>query len=133
MKKQKQIQRGLFDEAFCLEKLSSRNDPLLKLNAHIDFEFFRKDLEEYFQTIRPKDESLGGRPHYDYVMMFKILVLQHYYELSDDLMEFALLDRLSFKRFLGLTLSDQMPDANLPAGRQERYGTIATNSPKELW
>jgi IS5 family transposase len=43
-------------------------------------------------------------------MMFKILVLQRYYNLSDEQMQFQILDRLSFMRFLGLTLSDSVPD-----------------------
>ena len=42
---------------------------------------------------------------------FKILILQRYYNIGDDKMEFAILDRLSFMRFLGLTLSDKVPDA----------------------
>jgi IS5 family transposase len=43
-------------------------------------------------------------------MMFKILVLQRYYNLSDEQMQFQILDRLSFMRFLELTLSDKVPD-----------------------
>ena len=43
--------------------------------------------------------------------MFKILILQRYYNLSDDNTEYAILDRLSFMRFLGLTISDTVPDA----------------------
>ena len=47
-KKEKEIgytTRGLFDEQFRLEKISKQNDPLEKLQAHIDFEFFRKPLD----------------------------------------------------------------------------------------
>ncbi|MFO0507438.1 MAG: transposase [bacterium] len=43
--------------------------------------------------------------------MFKIVILQRYYNLSDDSTEYATLDRLSFMRFLGLTLSHSVPDA----------------------
>lgn len=106
---EKNNQRGMFDEQDRLKKLSMQKDPLDALQKHINFEFFRKDLENYFQ--QGKDYSKGGRPSFDYVMMFKILLLQRYYNLSDDAMEFALLDRLSFMRFLGLTLSDKIPDA----------------------
>ncbi|MFN7261674.1 MAG: transposase, partial [Cyclobacteriaceae bacterium] len=52
-----------------------------------------------------KGETKGGRPPYDYALMFKIVILQRYYNLSDDSTEYATLDRLSFMRFLGLTLS----------------------------
>lgn len=106
---EKNKQRGFFDEEQRLEKLSRQRDPLEALQKHIPFEFFRSDLEKYFQ--QGKDDSKGGRPSFDYVLMFKILVLQRYYSLSDDAMEYALLDRLSFMRFLGLQLNDKIPDA----------------------
>lgn len=102
-------QKGIFDEEYRLEKLSQQKDPLEKLQGHIDFEFFRKPLEKFFNE--GVDRSQGGRPPYDYVMMFKILILQRYYSLGDDKIEYAVLDRLSFMRFLGLTLSDRVPDA----------------------
>lgn len=101
--------RGLFDEQFRLDKLGKQNDPLVKLQRHIDFEIFRKPLEDHFEA--GKDHSQGGRPPFDYLMMFKILILQRYYNLSDDTTEYAILDRLSFMRFLGLTISDTVPDA----------------------
>lgn len=101
--------RGLFDEQFRLDKISKQSDPLVKLQQHIDFEIFRKPLEEHFTA--GKDPVLGGRPSFDYLMMFKILILQRYYNLSDDSTEYAILDRLSFMRFLGLTISDTVPDA----------------------
>jgi IS5 family transposase len=101
--------RGLFDEQFRLDKIGKQNDPLIKLQAHIDFELFRKPLEAHFEL--GKNKSLGGRPSFDYLMMFKVLVLQRYYNLSDDNTEYAILDRLSFMRFLGLTISDTVPDA----------------------
>jgi len=101
--------RGLFDEQFRLDKISKQSDPLVKLQRHIDFEIFRKPLENHFEA--GKDRSQGGRPSYDYLMMFKILILQRYYNLSDDNTEYAILDRLSFMRFLGLTISDTVPDA----------------------
>jgi IS5 family transposase len=101
--------RGLFDEQFRLDKIGKQNDPLIKLQAHVDFEIFRKPLEAHFEL--GKDRSQGGRPSFDYLMMFKILILQRYYNLSDDSTEYAILDRLSFMRFLGLTISDTVPDA----------------------
>lgn len=106
MKKQS---RGLFDEQIRLDKLTVQNDPLVKLVKHIDFEFFRKPLERHFQA--GKNRTQGGRPAFDYLMMFKILILQRYYNLSDDNTEYAILDRLSFMRFLGLTITDRVPDA----------------------
>ena len=56
------------------------------------------------------DGSQGGRPPFDPVMMFKILVIQAANNLSDERREFLINDRLSFMRFLGLSLSDRVPD-----------------------
>lgn len=101
--------RGLFDEQIRLEKLSKKQDPLEKLNSHIDFEYFRKPLEKALS--KNADKIKGGRPAYDVVLMFKILILQRYYNVSDDGMEYAILDRLSFMRFLGLGINDPVPDS----------------------
>ena len=100
--------RGLFDEQIRLEKLSKKQDPLERLANHIDFEFFRKPLEK---ALGKTDYSKGGQPAYDYVLLFKILILQRYYNVSDDAIEYAILDRLSFMRFLGLGINDPVPDA----------------------
>jgi len=52
----------------------------------------------------------AGRPAYPAVSMFKVLLLQSLYGLSDAETEEALVDRLSFRRFVGLALSDAVPD-----------------------
>lgn len=101
--------RGLFDEQFRLEKLTRKQDPLEKLSSYIDFEYFRKPLEKAIRRNANKDK--GGRPGYDLVLMFKILILQRYYNVSDDAMEYAILDRLSFMRFLGLGINEPVPDS----------------------
>lgn len=100
--------RGFFDEEFRLGKLTSQKDPLVKLAERIDFELFRQIMEEAF---RSEEKGIGGARPYDYVLMFKIIILQRYYNIGDDKMEFQILDRLSFMRFLGLTLADKVPDA----------------------
>jgi IS5 family transposase len=100
--------RGLFDETFRLEKLSKQGDPLLLLKAKINWEIFRPTLESIFAK---EDKGQGGREPYNYLMMFKILILQRYYNLSDDQTEYQILDRLSFMRFLELELSDKVPDS----------------------
>jgi len=74
----------------------------------IDFEVFRSDLEA---ALSRSDRTRGGRPPYDAVLMFKVLVLQTLYTLSDDQTEYQLKDRLSFLRFVGLALNDPVPDA----------------------
>jgi transposase, IS5 family len=57
------------------------------------------------------DRTEGGRPPFDPVLMFKILVIQAINNLSDERAEFLINDRLSFMRFLGLGLEDRVPDA----------------------
>jgi transposase, IS5 family len=57
------------------------------------------------------NKGLGGRPSYDRLLMFKILVLQTYYNLSDDQTEYQIHDRSSFRKFLGLEIGEQIPDA----------------------
>jgi len=65
--------RGLFDEQIRLEKLSKKQDPLERLSSHIDFEYFRKPLEKFFE--KETEDNKGGRPAYDCILMFKILIL----------------------------------------------------------
>jgi transposase, IS5 family len=51
-----------------------------------------------------------GRPAYRPLVMFKALLLQQWYQLSDPGLEEALVDRLSFRRFIGLGLEEAVPD-----------------------
>lgn len=74
----------------------------------VDFEVFRGPLGA---ALRRGDRGKGGRPPFDSVLMFKILVLQALYALSDEATEFQIKDRLSFQRFLGLGLDGTVPDA----------------------
>jgi IS5 family transposase len=103
-------QKGIFDEAEKMESLNNYRDPLAKINSVIDFELFRKELEILTQY-KIRDPKKGGRPAYDVVLMMKVLIIQHLYNLSDDETEFQIFDRLSFTRFLGLRLNADIPDA----------------------
>jgi IS5 family transposase len=99
---------NLFAEDNRLKKLSKLGDQLEKLNSVIRWETFRPILKGVFAK---KAKGAGGRPPYDYVMMFKILILQRLFNISDDQAEFQINDRMSFMRFLGLTLGEKVPDA----------------------
>ena len=101
-------QPGFFDYAERLEDLSKQGDPLERLNWVIRWEKFRVTLRA---IVERKDRAKGGRPPYDHILMFKVLVLQSLYNLSDDQVEYQIKDRLSFMRFLGLKLEDSVPDA----------------------
>lgn len=104
----KHVQPGFFDLERRYERLSEAGDPLARLAAVIDFEPFRYRLEK---ALKRSDGAKGGRPPHDPVMMFKALVLQALYGLSDDQAEFQINDRLSFMRFLGLGADRPAPDA----------------------
>jgi transposase, IS5 family len=57
-----------------------------------------------------RDEGSAGRPGYPALVLFKALLLQSLYGLSDRELEEALDDRLSFRRFVGLSLEEPVPD-----------------------
>ena len=99
---------GFLDQDIRMSKLSQLGDPLERLNEGVDFEIFRSFLEDRLSKLV---NGKGGRPPYDYVLMFKILILQRYYNLSDDQVEYQINDRLSFMRFLDLTIADDIPDS----------------------
>ena len=102
------MQIGFWDESLRLEKLSELGDSLERLNNAIDWEIFRPTLNKVFKK---QANGAGGRPPYDYLLLFKVLVLQRIYNLSDDQTEYQINDRMSFMRFLGLHLGDRVPDA----------------------
>lgn len=101
-------EKGLFDEEDRLRVLSKLGDSLEKLNEKINQEIFKPILKK---ALNKESKGLGGRPAYDYVLMFKIIILQRLYNISDDQTEYQINDRLSFMRFLGLELKDKVPDA----------------------
>lgn len=102
------MQAGLFDWHDRLVKLDKNADPLKQLDALVDWEQFRPTIEQVRQ--KERKSNAGAKP-YDAILMFKILIIQSLYNLSDDATEFQILDRLSFMRFLNLNLGDRVPDS----------------------
>lgn len=100
---------SLFDSEITLQKLSNLGNPLEKLSSVIDFEMFRERLESKLLNYNKKNNA-GAKP-YDVVMMFKIIILQKYYNISDEQAEYQINDRTSFKDFLGLSSGDKVPDS----------------------
>jgi len=100
---------SFFSQEERISKLSQLGNPLEKLHKVIDFEIFRSELEENMLN-HDKKSNAGCKPH-DVVMMFKILLLKRFYNLSDEQAEYQINDRLSFKEFLGLLSGDRVPDA----------------------
>ena len=83
-------------------------DLLVRLNKAIDCERFRPTLNT---VLKKESKGAGGRSPYECVLMFKILILQRIYNLSDDQTEYQNNARMSFLRFLGLGLEDRVSDA----------------------
>ena len=101
-------QLGFWDIEERYALLSKAGDPLERLDEVVPWGVFRKPLAK---ALKRSDGSKGGRPPYPPLMMFKILVLQALYDLSDDQAEYVINDRLSFMRFIGIELGDKVPDA----------------------
>lgn len=109
-------QFGFFDLSRRYERLDAKNDLLVSIAAAVPFESFRPKLKAALIKggLRASDadrKSAAGRKPWDEVLIFKALVLQAQYNLSDEQAEYQLRDRLSFMRFLGLGLEDAVPDA----------------------
>lgn len=100
---------GLFDGHHRLEQLQQMGDPLAALNAVMDWTIFAPVLA---RIPRAEPKAPGGRPAYRPLTLFRILVLQSLYGLSDEQAQFQTLDRRSFQHFLGLTEADPVPDQN---------------------
>jgi transposase, IS5 family len=90
------------------QKLNQKKDVLVILKAMIPWENFRALLE----SIREKPrKSNAGRKPFDVILLFKLMILQQLYNISDEELEYQVNDRLSFMQFLGLSLEDLVPDA----------------------
>jgi hypothetical protein len=100
---------GLFDDHFLMEKLTKLGDSLQKLNDYIDWKTFESPLNEAYKD-EYKDLSKGGHPPFCRLTLFNALIIQSLYNLSDDQLEYQIVDRASFKRFPGLKKSDKVPD-----------------------
>ena len=102
-------QPGFFDLSDRLRDLSAKGDDLELIAALVDFTQFLPDLE---RAVPRSNSGKGGRPAFDRVLMFKVLLLAAMHGLSDERCEYLIKDRRSFIRFLGLGLADPVPDAN---------------------
>jgi hypothetical protein len=89
-----------------LDRLSEDGDPLEVLAETVEFERFRPIL---IQGLSHGNGARGGRPPFDPVTMFKVLVAQAQHKLSEARMEFMIRDRLSWMRFLASILVARCP------------------------
>ena len=90
------------------EKLEQAHDRLKDLEQMVPWQVFADTLASLAPTER---KSKAGRKAIDSLLLFKMLVLQQLYNLSDEQTEYQSHDRASFRRFLGLAPEDEVPDA----------------------
>jgi transposase, IS5 family len=103
-------QMGFFDADKRLSMLSAKGDPLASISALVPWEQFRGDIEAVVVTADEARKSNAGRKPIDALVLFRMLVLQSLYNLSDEQIEYQVRDRLSFTRFLGLGFENGIPD-----------------------
>lgn len=100
---------GFLEEGRALEALSHMGNALERLSAAVDFEAFHPMLEDALR--KPAHKSPAGRRPIDPVQMFNVQVLQRTYDLSDELAEYQLTDRASFRAFVDIRTCDDVPEA----------------------
>lgn len=113
---------SLFEETFTIEALSQMGNPLEQLVKLVDFEMFRPTLEDVL--VKKECKIQAGRPQIDVVLMFKVLFLQRYYGLGDRQIQYQIIDRTSFRQFLGIHTVSEVPD------EKKLYGLIRRNFQK---
>jgi len=113
------LKPDLFAHEAHKRKIDTLGDPLQLIDEHIDFVQLAGLIDGLFP--RP-DGSKGGRPPYPTEVMVRVLVLKRLYNLSDEQVEYQLLDRMSFRRFCGLSDSATIPDRNTVWHFQQRIG-----------
>ncbi len=94
-------QRGFADS---FARPSTANPSLDRIDRIVNWEPFRHKMEALYS----RDNR--GRPAFPVLLLFKTVLLQQWYNLSDPAAEEAIDDRRSFRRFLGLNLDEKAPD-----------------------
>lgn len=119
MKPRSAIKTDLFADDLHRKKIDSLGDPLADIEGHIDFAALAARVDQ----IAPRPVSAqGGRPPYPTETMVRILVLKRLYNLSDEQIEYQLLDRMSYKRFCGLANATHIPDRTTVWTFENRIG-----------
>ncbi len=106
-------------------RVKQLGDKLATIEPLIDWEVFRPIIREMYDNRSER----GGRPNNDEVVMFKMLVLQSWYGLSDPELERQANDRISFQKFLGFP--ELIPDRATVWAFRERLAE--TSKDKEIW
>ena len=86
------------------------NTPLFdRVNAMVDWQQLLKVINKYYQ----KGQSVDGRNSYNPLILFKMLLLQTWYGLSDESVEESVRDRISFSKFCDIAMDQNVPDSTV--------------------
>jgi IS5 family transposase len=110
-------QRGFWDAQDRINKLHNKKPILKVLTEKVPWDAFAPLLDQAYEVER---KSPAGRKRIDPLILFKMLILQQLFNLSDNELEFQVNDRRSFEEFIGLGLMDSIPDATTVAFFRER-------------
>jgi transposase, IS5 family len=86
------------------------NTPLFdRVNKIIDWSAIEVEISKYYK----KGQSVDGRSSYSSIILFKMLLLQTWYALSDETVEINVKDRISFSKFCCISMDEQVPDSTV--------------------
>lgn len=120
----KPMGENLFEEEFTIEALSQMGNPLEQLSALVDFEMFRSALEKVL--VKKECKTPAGRPQIDVILMFKVIFLQRYYGLGYHQIQYQIIDRTSFRQFLGIHTVAEVPDEKTVWAYKEKLSSDGT-------
>lgn len=125
MKLRSAIKTDLFAAETHRRKIDSLGDPLVEIESCIDFAALAAEVDR----VAPRPVSpQGGRPPFPTETMVRILVLKRLYNLSDEQMEYQLLDRMSYQRFCGLSQAANIPDRTTGWVFENRIGAVGAQA-----
>ena len=80
-----------------------------RVNLIVDWHTIELEISKYYK----KGQSVDGRASYSPIILFKMLLLQMWYGLSDESVEINVKDRISFSKFCCISMDDQVPDSTV--------------------
>lgn len=89
-----------------VDRRTRKNSFLRQINAIIDWNPIEKEISKIYK----KGHSVDGRPSYPGILLFKMMLLQQWYNLSDPGVEDMVNENLSAMAFCGLQIEDDVPD-----------------------
>jgi len=110
--------QGFADLAVSRRKV--KEDFFNQINQIIDWKPIEKLINSHYQ----KGESVTGRPSYEGIVLFKMTLLQTWYGLSDYEVEDQVNYRISFSRFVGISMNGSVPDNSVIS----RFRTVLTDA-----